>query len=290
MYNRRLIINEEEKRSILNLHEIKRRQELGLLTEANYGIKAGFPKGLSDKDFKELVCSLAKPKYGFTTKDGKIFQTNTPYMSMSSPITDPTDGKKWNQLMATGTYDPTGQAQPKNISILTWLGLADPSGTWQKYAIGCLTQQNNNTRGGQKPLTVPTMDQVKDCKNRLSFRQGMRGDTIKQVQGLLGSKYATILGPVNNTTKQYDGIFGTKTFQAVKQFQTDNGLTSDGVVGCNTLNKMLQILQSSVQNQPTQTAQNPDLAVGDQSSAVNLTQGNQSQISGLGTQPGVASR
>lgn len=293
MYNRKLIISEEEKKNILNLHESKKKQELGLITEANYGTNIGFTKGISDKDFKELVCSLVKPKYGFSVKNGKIFQSNTPYMYMSSPVTDPTDGKKWNQLMAIpGFYNATPQNDIRNVSILTWLGKADPSGSWQKYAIECMSQQSKDIGGGgQRPLTVPTMDQVKDCKNKLSFRQGMKGQTIKQIQGLLGSKYANLLGPVNNTTKQYDGIFGPKTAQAVKQFQTDNGLKSDGVVGCNTMNKMIQTLQSSIQSQKPaetpKTAPNPDLAVGNQSSAVNLTQGNQSALANIGTQPGI---
>jgi len=116
-------------------------------------------------------------------------------------------------------------------------------------------------------VVTPTIDQVKDCKNRLSFKVGMRGESIKKVQGLLGTKYANILG-VNNK-QQYDGVFGPKTEKAVRQFQMDNNLTPDGVVGCKTIGKMLEILRSSVK--PTETPNkpiSPNATLGDQSNMV----------------------
>jgi len=267
------LITEEEKTRILKLHESKKKQELGLLMENVYGKKVGFTKGISEKDFKELVCSLAKEKYGFSVKNGKINQLNSQYMYMSSPLTDSTDGKKWTELMSRENfYDPTNQDQPKNISIATWLDKADPTGKWQTYAIGCMSKPQGGEE--QKLIVVPTIEQVKNCKNKLSFKQGMKGETIKKIQGLLGSKYAKILGPVNNTTKQYDGNFGPKTEKAVRQFQTDNNLKTDGIVGCNTINKMLEILQSSVLTQKPvespRTMTNSDLTVGDQKSITGL--------------------
>lgn len=296
MYNRKLIITEEEKRNILSLHENTRRKELGLLLNEGgpYATdpKLGFPNGISEQDFQELVCSLVKRKYGFYFENGKVlWQSNHPNGFMNVAILDPEGGKKWNQITSKqGEYIPTEQNALRRFSIGAWLDMASPISKgldWRKFANKCKTQNNTDEGGGgqRTTTTTPTIDQVKDCKNKRSFRQGMKGEPIKQIQGLLGSKYANILGTTSGNT--YDGNFGPKTNQAVKQFQTDNGLTPDGIVGCNTLGKMLEILRSSVKIDTPVTPPNPDLAVGDQSSAVNLTQGNQSAIAGIGGQPGV---
>ncbi|MBR1884124.1 MAG: peptidoglycan-binding protein, partial [Clostridia bacterium] len=38
-----------------------------------------------------------------------------------------------------------------------------------------------------------------------------------------------------------DGIFGNNTYNAVVNFQRNNGLAADGVVGCNTWTKLVSI-------------------------------------------------
>lgn len=42
------------------------------------------------------------------------------------------------------------------------------------------------------------------------------------------------LNTLGFTTGGLDGIFGNRTFEAVKSYQTSRGLVSDGIVGCNT--------------------------------------------------------
>ncbi|HEX5621236.1 MAG TPA: peptidoglycan-binding protein [Solirubrobacteraceae bacterium] len=56
-----------------------------------------------------------------------------------------------------------------------------------------------------------------------TVQQGSNGPAVKLAQQLL-TDYAYEPGPV-------DGVFGPKTKKAVKQFQTDFGLTVDGIVG-----------------------------------------------------------
>jgi peptidoglycan hydrolase-like protein with peptidoglycan-binding domain len=58
--------------------------------------------------------------------------------------------------------------------------------------------------------------------------EGIQGQeaAVKELQNLLRNK--------GYTTVTVDGIFGAKTTQAVKDFQTKNGLTADGVVGTKT--------------------------------------------------------
>jgi peptidoglycan hydrolase-like protein with peptidoglycan-binding domain len=42
------------------------------------------------------------------------------------------------------------------------------------------------------------------------------------------------LNTLGYTTGGLDGIFGSRTREAVKKYQTSRGLQSDGVIGCNT--------------------------------------------------------
>jgi len=60
-----------------------------------------------------------------------------------------------------------------------------------------------------------------------SMKIGMRGDNVKLLQKLL-SEQGFNVGAI-------DGIFGTLTFKAVKDFQSSSGLTVDGVVDKDTL-------------------------------------------------------
>lgn len=61
-----------------------------------------------------------------------------------------------------------------------------------------------------------------------TLSEGIQGQeaAVKDLQTLLRNK-----GYTNVTI---DGIFGSKTTQAVKDFQTKSGLTADGVVGTKT--------------------------------------------------------
>ena len=56
---------------------------------------------------------------------------------------------------------------------------------------------------------------------------GSNGEEVKQIQTKLKS-----WGYYNGNV---DGVFGSKTYNAVKAFQKKNGLTADGIVGSQTL-------------------------------------------------------
>lgn len=61
----------------------------------------------------------------------------------------------------------------------------------------------------------------------LVLKQGSRGETVKTMQRKL-KNWGYYTGSI-------DGIFGSKTKDAVKYFQRKNGLTADGIVGAKTL-------------------------------------------------------
>ncbi len=58
------------------------------------------------------------------------------------------------------------------------------------------------------------------------MKYGSTGSFVKQLQGNL-----IMLGYLNDVA---DGIFGSKTLAAVRQYQSQNGLTVDGIAGPNT--------------------------------------------------------
>ena len=58
-----------------------------------------------------------------------------------------------------------------------------------------------------------------------SLRNGARGQEVARLQKYLGGLVT-------------DGVFGSKTSQAVRDYQTKNGLTVDGIAGPNTLGSL----------------------------------------------------
>ena len=58
------------------------------------------------------------------------------------------------------------------------------------------------------------------------FQLGYKGNDVMEIQALL-KKIGYSPGPI-------DGIFGIQTKKAVKEFQQDNGLTADGIIGPKT--------------------------------------------------------
>ena len=79
-------------------------------------------------------------------------------------------------------------------------------------------------------------------------KYGSRGNEVREIQNKLKN-----WGYYNGNI---DGIYGSKTFEAVKKFQRKNGLTVDGIVGEKTL-KALGI--NSSKNEYSSSSNNTDL-------------------------------
>ena len=69
-------------------------------------------------------------------------------------------------------------------------------------------------------------EEEKELNLNQTIKQGSRGPLVKEVQEILG------IAPA-------DGIFGPGTARLVKEWQSANGLVADGIVGPNTLGKLL---------------------------------------------------
>lgn len=84
------------------------------------------------------------------------------------------------------------------------------------------------------------------------YQQGSQGSTVKTIQRKL-KNWGYYKGSV-------DGIFGSKTREAVKYFQRKNGLTPDGIVGNKTL-KALGMPTSSSSSSSSQSGTYSDADV-----------------------------
>lgn len=63
--------------------------------------------------------------------------------------------------------------------------------------------------------------------NKVLLKKGSRNSLVKWCQGRLRNHKGYSIG--------IDGIYGAETERVVKQFQQDNGLTADGIIGKNTI-------------------------------------------------------
>ncbi len=72
-----------------------------------------------------------------------------------------------------------------------------------------------------------------NINNYSTIRQGSRNNFVYLLQFILNNDYGYNLS--------IDGIFGSATQNAVKQFQAENGLVEDGIVGKNTWTTLLNL-------------------------------------------------
>lgn len=81
------------------------------------------------------------------------------------------------------------------------------------------------------------------------IKKGSRGTDVKSIQYFLnGAGYSAGAA---------DGIFGNRSVAATKSYQSDNGLTADGIIGNTTLGKMLSD-GLALMPEPTEYPPKPD--------------------------------
>lgn len=90
--------------------------------------------------------------------------------------------------------------------------------------------------------TVPSKYQTliseieKLIKDNVSMKKGSQGTRVGTVQ--------KFLNVYNNTSNKIDNDYGAGTEIAIKKFQTEQGLTSDGEAGPGTFRKMVEWLKA----------------------------------------------
>lgn len=83
-----------------------------------------------------------------------------------------------------------------------------------------VTEVTNQTKSKTDPLASVEL-----------IKMGSKGPSVLYCQNLLNARGYSVTA---------DGIFGAKTLAAVKKFQLDKGLTSDGIVGMKTWAKLVE--------------------------------------------------
>lgn len=124
--------------------------------------------------------------------------------------------RKEGKMSHTGMY--VGNGQIIHCSTFVKTGSLDDKPAWTHYGIpaGLYTDKELKEAGVN----------VEDGRNIPTLRRGANGETVKKLQTLLNHAIGAGL--------DVDGNFGSKTEEAVKEFQRMNGLTVDGIVGPKT--------------------------------------------------------
>jgi hypothetical protein len=104
------------------------------------------------------------------------------------------------------------------------------------------TSMNSNDGSVNQPITTPnTYEEVQSGKGNLKI--GMKGPAVNQLQQMLVA-LGYNLGTTGTNKNGVDGDFGKLTRDAVKDFQSKNGLmvngVADGIVGRNTAPKIVE--------------------------------------------------
>ncbi|MGS0765292.1 L,D-transpeptidase family protein [Syntrophomonas curvata] len=120
-------------------------------------------------------------------------------------------------------------------------GTNNPNSIGRAVSHGCIRMYNKDVIKiyDLTPIGTPVNIVGKAYTGRI-LKEGSSGDDVKQLQ-----KDLKKLGYYNSST---DGAFGPKTTEAVKSFQTDYDLASDGIVGPYTyfaLEKAMDIANNS---------------------------------------------
>ena len=89
---------------------------------------------------------------------------------------------------------------------------------------------NNQGFSNQKVDGIPGANTLKGCP---TLKKGASGNITKLLQEKLVK--------LGYSTNGVDGIFGSGTYSAVREFQKTRGLSADGIVGQNTWRKLLNL-------------------------------------------------
>lgn len=214
------------------------------------GIKdwAGGDNKAKDAAGSEKAKSMSLDKGQFLRKGGKGEKINQLQELLNSKGAKlDVDGKfgpktqaALKKFQASNDLGADGVVGPKTLEKLNAQSKPDATKENPKAADG--SKETKKTEGadtGKEATTKETGKAETEDKAKKAatlalgegefLRKGASGDKINQLQEMLNSKGANL---------DVDGKFGSKTMAALKKFQSESGLGSDGVVGPNTLAKL----------------------------------------------------
>ena len=205
---------------------------IGICAEGNYDYET-MPE--AQKNSLIWLVNYLKNKYGISTVVGHRDVNNTSCPGNNYPFNEIVNGTPSEDTKPQPTPQPSGNDKIKQVQ--EWLnnnygtgiavdGLYGPA--TKKALVKALQTEFNRQFGSGLAVDGLFGNASKNaCRN---IKQGMTGNITKTIQGMLICR--------GYNTNGFDGIFGSETANAVKQFQRDNGLSTDGVVGKNTFAKL----------------------------------------------------
>ena len=205
---------------------------IGICAEGNYEYET-MPEAQKNSII-ELVNYL-KDKYGISKVIGHRDVNNTSCPGKNYPFDEIVNGS----VSPTPTPSPQPSGNDKIRQVQEWLnnnygtGIAVDGiyGSKTKKALTKALQTELNRQFYRK-LDVDGIfgkNTKKACEG-VKISKGMKGNFTKTIQGMLICR--------GYNTNGFDGIFGSGTKSAVEQYQRNNGLDVDGIVGYNTLNSL----------------------------------------------------
>lgn len=110
-----------------------------------------------------------------------------------------------------------------------------------------LNRINLESKKYQESLVAPSIDEILAGKKILKLNQ--KGNSVKEIQKMLYDlEYDHLITNFETQENWNDGIYGNNTKNAVENFQEDNGLNVDGIVGKNTLLKIKELYNKKENN------------------------------------------
>jgi len=114
-----------------------------------------------------------------------------------------------------------------------------PEEFFNEFLIKFKQESENKRKIELELMKSPTLDDVKSGKKVI--KKGQKGDSVKDIQKMLYSiGYDYLVNKFETLSKWNDGDFGESTKLAITTFQEDNNLNPDGIIGKETLNKLIE--------------------------------------------------
>ena len=180
--------------------------------------------GLNDKEYYDKAFTLAKELCAFLCKEYSIDPANVigHYESAAAGYgSNHGDPRNWQKKFGDSMDEFRND-------VRALLGLEIPA---PDVAVSKPTQ-NSAQKAETAEKTEKTSKTESVVYDMKTLRTGSTGTQVKVLQWLLNHT-------TDYTSGKVDGIFGTKTLAAVRQYQQANGLTVDGIVGKATWKKLL---------------------------------------------------
>lgn len=200
----------------------------------SYSLKKDGEKKLSENfKVKEFKCKDGSDTVKIDTNLVEVLQELRNKLGKAITITSGYRTEEYNKKVggATNSYHKKGQAADIYMKAVSPLEIAKAAEEINVKGIG---QYNGfthvDTRTNKYFWKNASGNRVTTFVSKKMLHMGDKGEDVKQLQRKLKSK--------NCNAGKIDGIFGEKTFTAVKQFQRNNKLIVDGIVGEKTLKKL----------------------------------------------------